>query len=96
MFILSLTYTKPIELIDKLRPAHLEFLKQYYEKGIFVLSGRKTPLTGGIIMAKDTTRAELEEIIKQDPFYTEQVATFEIIEFSPNLTASGLEHFIGH
>ena len=83
MFVIILSYNKPIEVIDALRPAHLEFLDRYYEKNIFIASGRQVPLKGGVIMAAGVSRAELEQIITEDPFHSEGVATFEIIEFTP-------------
>lgn len=83
MFVIILSYTKPIEIIDALRPKHLEFLDRYFAKNIFIASGRQTPLKGGVILANSSSRTEIEQIITEDPFYTEKVATFEIIEFTP-------------
>ncbi len=83
MFVIILSYIKPIEVIDALRPAHLEFLDRYFAKNIFIASGRQTPLKGGVILATANSRSEIEQIITEDPFYIEKVATFEIIEFTP-------------
>jgi uncharacterized protein YciI len=84
MFVILLSYVKPIEEIDRLRPAHLQFLDRYYAKNIFIASGRQTPLKGGVILANAESRAAIEQIITEDPFYTEKAATFEIVEFTPN------------
>lgn len=84
MFVIILSYIKPIEVIDALRPKHLEFLDTYFKKNVFIASGRQTPLKGGVILANAKSRSEIEQIITEDPFYTEQVATFEIIEFTPS------------
>ena len=94
MFAIVLRYIKPIETIDALRPAHLEFLDRYYAKDIFIASGRQVPLTGGLILARGCTRDELERIIAEDPFHKEQVATFEIIEFSPNKFHPSLKELV--
>jgi uncharacterized protein YciI len=83
MFVITLSYIKPIEEIDRLRPAHLEFLDRYYAKNIFLASGRQTPLKGGVILAVAESRAVIEQIITEDPFHTHHVATFEITEFTP-------------
>jgi uncharacterized protein YciI len=83
MFVIILSYIKPIEVIDALRPKHLEFLDSYFKKDIFIASGRQTPLKGGVILANAKSRLEIEQIITGDPFYTEQAAKFEIIEFTP-------------
>lgn len=83
MFVIILSYIKPIEVIDALRPSHLEFLDKYFAKDVFVASGRQTPLKGGVILAAGKSRTEIEQIISEDPFYIEKVANFEIIEFTP-------------
>ena len=84
LFIIILKYHASLEKIDDCRPAHLEFLDRYYERGIFVVSGRQIPLTGGVIIAKNTIRLELENIMDQDPFMVENLATYDIYEFTPN------------
>ena len=94
MFVISLRYIKPIAEVDRVRPAHMIFLKKYYAAGNFVLSGRKSPVTGGIIIAQAVSIDEIQQIIQEDPFYTEQIAEFEIIEFSPNLAKEGLEQLV--
>ena len=52
MFIVSLTYTKPLEEVDTYVEVHIEYLKEQYEKGNFIASGRKVPSIGGIIISK--------------------------------------------
>lgn len=84
MFIVSLIYIKPLEFIDKLRSKHLEFLDKYYAKNIFLVSGPKNPRTGGIIVANKVTKAQLELILQEDPFFTDGAAEYEITEFIPS------------
>lgn len=84
MFVVLLSYVKPLAEIDALRPAHLEFLDTHYASGLFVASGRQVPLTGGVIIANAASREKLEAVLKEDPFHTEQVATYQIIEFTAN------------
>ncbi|MBW2186763.1 MAG: GTP cyclohydrolase [Desulfuromonadales bacterium C00003068] len=86
MFIVSLSYIKPIEEIDKHLAAHVDYLKQHYEKKSFIASGRKVPRTGGIILSNLESKSELERILQQDPFSLNKVAEFEIIEFVPSMT----------
>ncbi|MBB5391222.1 MULTISPECIES: YciI family protein [unclassified Herbaspirillum] len=93
MFIISITYTKPASEIDSLLTAHKKFLNQQYADGVFLMSGRKVPRTGGIILADASDRAEMEAIIELDPFYIAGVAEYEIIEFVPSMTAEALEAF---
>lgn len=87
MFIVSVTYLQPLEVVDSHLEAHLAFLDTYFAKGVFIASGRKVPRTGGYILARNVSRDELEAILAQDPFKCNQVASYEVTEFSPNKTA---------
>lgn len=83
MFIISLTYTKEISEIESFIESHNGFLDKYYTEGKFIVSGRKNPRTGGIILANNTNLEELQIIIQEDPFHQNQLADYEIIEFVP-------------
>ena len=83
MVIISLTYKKPIEEVEKHIKEHITFLEKYYSQNKFVFSGRKDPRTGGIILANNVTAIDASDIIKEDPFYKHQIADYEIIEFTP-------------
>ena len=93
MFIISITYTKPADQVDALLTAHRQFLNEYYASGVFLMSGRKVPRSGGVIIADASERAEIEEIMQEDPFYIGQVAEYAITEFVPSMTAESLSAF---
>lgn len=90
MFIISLTYKVPTATVDELIPAHVEYLKEQYAKGIFIASGRKVPRTGGVILSNVSSRMAVEEVIALDPFHTNGVADYEITEFTPTMTCEQL------
>jgi uncharacterized protein YciI len=94
MFLVLLHYRKPLTEVDRLIPAHREFLARRYGSGHFLLSGRKEPRDGGVILARATTRAELEEILREDPFQREQVADYEIVQFVPSMSAEALADLV--
>lgn len=81
MYIVSLTYLAELSKIDQYLSAHRDYLERNYQKGIFIASGGKVPRTGGIILARGKSRSELENILNQDPFITEGLASYEITEF---------------
>lgn len=83
MFVISLTYKMPIEAIEKYLPEHIAFLDKYYALNKFICSGRKNPRTGGVILANNMPKGDLDLIIDEDPFYKYEVADYEIIEFVP-------------
>lgn len=61
--------------------AHVAFLNKYYAAGNFLVSGRKIPRNGGIILAVGKTREEIQTIIQEDLFVREGLAEFRIVEF---------------
>lgn len=83
MFVIRITYKKPIEEIDKYLAEHRAFLDCGYKNNHYIASGPQNPRTGGIILSQLTDRAQLEALIKQDPFSQHDLADFEIIEFTP-------------
>ena len=83
MFIISLTYSKPVEEVDRLLAAHYEYIKTFMDRKKFLVVGPKVPRTGGIILCNAASRAEVEDIVRQDPFTLHEIGTFEIIEFTP-------------
>lgn len=81
MFIVELTYKVALAQIDAHMSEHVKFLKKYYASGNFVVSGRKIPREGGIIVAVGESREQIENVIKEDPFYKFGLADFRVIEF---------------
>ncbi len=86
MYILSLNYVKPVSEIEKFIDEHIEYLKKYYKAGVFVMSGRKVPRTGGVILAKGISLEELDTVIHEDPFHVNGVAEYTVTEFIPTMT----------
>ena len=70
---------------------HVRFLKKYYASGNFLVSGRKIPRDGGIILAVGKSRQEIEAIVKEDPFHAHGLADFRIIEFRASQRADGIQ-----
>ena len=90
MFVIELNYTADLAKIDAHMPAHVAFLKKHYAAGTFLVSGRKIPRDGGIIIAAGRTRAQVEEIIREDPFFAHGLADFRIIEFRASQRAGDM------
>jgi len=94
MFIIDITYQVPLEQIDRHMKEHMIFLNKHYDAGHFLLSGRKLPRTGGIIISKASSKQELEGWLAEDPFFNHQLATFTITEFNPSQFQAELSSFI--
>jgi uncharacterized protein YciI len=91
VFIIELTYTADLKRIDAAMRAHMQFVNAHYASGHFVVSGRKIPRDGGIILAVGRDRAEIEAIAQQDPFVTKGLATARVIEFRVSQRAEDVE-----
>jgi len=81
VFVIDLTYVVDLSEVDVHIPAHIEFLDQIYEQGLFLASGAKVPRTGGIILAIASSREALEAKLLLDPFKKEGLAKYQITEF---------------
>src|SRR5688572_21173652 len=90
MFVIELTYKAELAEIDAHMAAHVVFLKKYYAAGNFLVSGRKIPRDGGIILAVGKSRRDIEAIIEEDPFFEHGLADFRIIEFRASQRANGI------
>ena len=90
MFVVELSYKAGLEEIDARMRAHMAFLKKHYAEGRFLISGRKVPRDGGIILALASDRAELEAIMREDPFVKHGLADFRVIEFRASQRADDI------
>jgi uncharacterized protein YciI len=94
MFVIELIYKAELAAIDGRMRAHMRFLKKYYASGHFLVSGRKIPRDGGIILALGSNRAQIEAIVREDPFVREGLAEFRVIEFRVSQRADNLAELL--
>lgn len=91
MFVIELIYKADLAEIDAHMAAHVKFLKKYYAAGNFLVSGRKIPRDGGIILAVGESRARIEAIVREDPFHQKALADFRIVEFRASQRAADIQ-----
>jgi uncharacterized protein YciI len=91
MFVIELLYKAPLTEIDAHMAAHMKFLKKYYASGHFLVSGRKVPRDGGIILAVGPSRDDIEAIMREDPFCARGLADFRVIEFRASQKADDIQ-----
>ncbi len=94
MFVVSLTYKVDLVEVDRHLAAHVDYLNHYYGKGFFLLSGRKEPRTGGVILVNIASRQELDTILAQDPFAIADVADYQVTEFTPSKSIKALDFLV--
>ena len=94
MFVIELIYKVPLSRIDAQMKTHVAFLNKYYAAGNFLVSGRKIPRDGGIILAVGESRSEIEAIMEQDPFVSHGLAELRVIEFRASQRAEDIQERI--
>ncbi|MDF2042271.1 MULTISPECIES: YciI family protein [unclassified Pantoea] len=76
MYVVFLSYIRPIEEVEALLAGHIEWLDRYFEAGSFIAAGRKDPRTGGMLLVREMEREALDAILAEDPFVA--VAEYEV------------------
>lgn len=82
-FIVKISYTSPIEEIEKVLAEHRSFLQQGYDQKFLLCSGPMNPRVGGIIIAKSESIESIKSFFEQDPYNVNKLATYEFFEFNP-------------
>ncbi|MEE9098473.1 YciI family protein [Pseudarthrobacter phenanthrenivorans] len=93
MYVVSLTYRVPQEIVDFHNDAHIAWLQKAFDDGVFIAAGRKIPRTGGLLLSQ-AERETLDASLALDPFYTNGVADFEVLEFHAGRVAPGFENLL--
>jgi uncharacterized protein YciI len=91
MFIIELVYTADLAAIDAHMRGHMAFLRKHYAAGRFLVSGRKVPRDGGIIIATGHDRDEIDAVARQDPFVSKGLAEYRVIEFRASQRADDIQ-----
>jgi uncharacterized protein YciI len=95
VFVIELTYKAALTEIDAAMAPHMAYLKKYYDSGNFVLSGRKIPRDGGVIVAVGESRERIETIAREDPFHARGLSDFRVIEFRASQRSDDLAKLLG-
>jgi len=91
LLILSLNYHTPLDetlkKVDQpeIQGAHVDFLKKHYGFGLFKISGRKQPRTGGVIISENMSDQALQEVLSEDSFNINKLTDYDLIRFAPGL-----------
>ena len=95
MFIVTITYTQPIEAIEARTVEHRAWLDQHVASGLIIAAGPMVPRTGGILIVRSgVAKAELEALLKADPFQVHGLADYVVTEFNAGKRNAALEPFV--
>ena len=95
MFVIDITFTADQEEIDKKRLAHRNYLARQVELGNILCFGPKIPLgTGGVVLCNTIDKKYIQNLISNDPYSVNNIAIYEVFEFSPLCSVPELEAII--
>jgi uncharacterized protein YciI len=81
VFVLTSEYQRPIAEVETVLPQHTEWVAAGYEHGRILVSGRRQPPVGGIIVAIGENRQDIQRWLAADPFVLAGLAEYKIEEF---------------
>lgn len=84
MFVVLLRFSANKSRAGDFMPGHKEWVRRGFDDGVFLLSGSLGPSSGGAVLAHNTTLADLQKRVSEDPFVAEQVVTAEILDIEPS------------
>jgi uncharacterized protein YciI len=94
MFIVTITYTQPIEAIEARTVEHREWLDIHVASGLIIAAGPMVPRTGGVLVVRSGgTKEELETLLKDDPFQVHGLADYKVTEFTAGKLNPALAEF---
>ena len=94
LFLVLIRYTRPPGELDRLRPAHREFLRRHYDAGRLIVSGPRVDRTGGVVLACGGSAGEVAAWFADDPYASASAAVHEVVEFTVGSHADGFERFL--
>jgi uncharacterized protein YciI len=94
MFIVLLKFSDNKGKVSQFMEGHKEWIKRGFDDGVFLLAGSLQPNLGGGILARETSLADLQARVNEDPFVVENVVSAEIFEIAPSKTDERLNFLL--
>ncbi|MBK2095445.1 MULTISPECIES: carboxymuconolactone decarboxylase family protein [Francisella] len=93
MILINVEYKKSLDIVDKYRQSHMDYLSKFYDDGLILASGPYNNRSGGfIISVMDLESAK--EYVRNDPFYLNDIGDFDIKDFIPTKSSLGFRNLI--
>jgi uncharacterized protein YciI len=83
MFLVLLKYSENQDQAEEFMEGHMNWVKQGFADGVFLLAGSIQPEQGGAIIAYGASLSEMKRRISADPFVAEKIVSAEILEIDP-------------
>ena len=95
MFVVLLKFSDNKDKAIQFMEGHKEWINRGFKDGVFFLVGSLQPNLGGGILARSTTRQDLQSRVDSDPFVVENVVNAEILEITPSKADARLNFLLG-
>ena len=89
MFIVLLKFSTNKDQVSQFMDGHKAWLQRGFDDGVFLLAGTLQPGLGGALLAHDTSLADLQSRVNDDPFVA------EISEMAPAKADDRLKFLLG-
>ena len=94
MFVVLLKFSNNKGQAGQFMEGHNEWIRRGFDDGVFLLVGGLQPNSGGGIVAHNTSLADLQTRVNDDPFVAAKVVSAEIIEITPAKTDERLNFLL--
>ena len=84
MFIVLLKFSDNKGQAGQFMEDHNSWIKRGFDDDVFLVVGSLQPNLGGGIVAHNTSLADLQTRVNDDPFVAQNIVTAEIIEMTPS------------
>lgn len=95
MFIVFLRFSENKNQAAQFMAGHNDWIRRGFDDGVFLLVGSLQPNLGGGLVAHNTSLADLQARVNDDPFVAQDIVTAEILEISPATTDERLDFLLG-
>jgi uncharacterized protein YciI len=94
MFLVLLKFSENKAKAGDFMEGHNQWIKRGFDDGVFLLVGSLQPGLGGSVIAFNTSLADLQSRVNDDPFVEQGVVTVEILEIDPKKADKRLEFLL--
>jgi uncharacterized protein len=88
--VLTITYLQPPDVVDRTRPAHLQWLTDEVAAGRILLAGRVESQEGAVLIAGDMSAEGADAVAAGDPYTQAGVVRYDRVSFTAGFRATGL------
>lgn len=94
MFVVLLKFSGNKGQAGQFMEGHKKWIERGFDDGVFLMAGSLQPNLGGGIVANNTSLADLQSRVNDDPFVAEDVVKAEIVEITPSRTDERLKFLL--